>query len=160
VTETAIKKLYVDKDGIVTFVCPKCGESRKESMAQYKDQTGTIKLECKCTNICEIQLEFRKTFRKETSLDGLYFRTSHPGDWGKMFVRDLSLGGCRFETMKAHLLDPGEEIKLEFVLDDVRRSTIRKNAVVFDIAGRNIGCKFSDPPGSIDSELGFYLRKR
>jgi hypothetical protein len=160
VTETAIKTLYVDKDGMVTFVCPKCGESRKESVVQYKDQTGTIKIECKCTNVYEVHLEFRKTFRKETSFDGLYFRTSHPGDWGKMIVRDLSLGGCRFETMKAHLLDRGEEIKLEFVLDDARCSTIRKKAVVFDIDGRNVGCKFSDPPGSIDTELGFYLRKR
>lgn len=158
-TETAIKKLYVDKDGTVTFVCPKCGESRKESVMQYKDQAGTIKVECNCTNIIEVQLEFRNTFRKETSLDGLYFRTSRPDEWGKMIVRDLSLGGCRFETMKAHLLDRQEEIKLEIVLDDARRSTIRKRAVVFYIDGRNVGCKFSDPPGSIDSELGFYLRK-
>jgi hypothetical protein len=77
-----------------------------------------------------------------------------------MIIRDLSLGGCRFETMKAHLLDRGEEIKLEFVLDDARHSTIRKKAVVFDIDERSVGCKFSDPPGSIDTELGFYLRKR
>jgi len=160
VTETAIKKLYVDKEGMVTFICPKCGESRKENVEQYRDQTGYIKIECKCTNICEVQLEFRKAYRKETSLDGLYFRTSHPGDWGKMLVRDLSFGGCRFETLKAHLLDRGEEIKLEFVLDDARRSTIRKKAVVFDIDGRTVGCKFSDPPGGIDSELGFYLMKR
>jgi hypothetical protein len=160
VTETAIKKLYVDKDGMVTFVCPKCSESRKESVVQYKDQTGTIKFECKCTNVCEVRLEFRKSFRKETSLDGLYFRTAQPGDWGKMIVNDLSLGGCRFETMKAHLLNRGEEIKLEFVLDNARRSTIKKKAVVFDIEGRSVGCKFSDPPGSIDSELGFYLWKR
>jgi hypothetical protein len=160
VTKTDIKKLYVDKDGTATFICPKCGESRKESVEQYKDQTGTINLECKCTNICEVKLEFRRTFRKETSLDGLFFRTSHPGDWGKMIIRDLSLGGCRFETMKTNFLDRGEEIKVEFVLDDVRRSTIRKKAVVFDVEGRNVGCKFSDPPGSIDSELGFYMRKR
>jgi len=160
VTETDIKKLYVDPTGMVTFICPKCGESRKESAEQYKDQTGTIKVECKCSNVYEVQLEFRKSFRKETFLDGLYYRASHSGDWGKMVVRDLSLGGCRFETSKAHLLDLGEEIKLEFVLDDPRRSNIRKKAVVSVVEGRLVGCKFSDPPGSIDSELGFYLRKR
>jgi hypothetical protein len=160
VTETAIKKLYVDKDGVVTFVCPKCSESQRESVAQYKDQTGNIKVECKCSNVYEVQLEFRKSFRKETFLDGLYYRASHPGDWGKMTIRDLSLGGCRFETSKAHLLDLGEEIKLEFVLDDPRRSNIRKKAVVSAIEGRLVGCKFSDPPGSIDSELGFYMRRR
>ena len=159
-TEDTVKTLYVDKDGMVTFICPKCGESRRESVVQYKDQTDAIKVECKCTNVYEVRLEFRKSFRKETSLDGLYFRTDQPGDWGKMIVKDLSLGGCRFETVKTHLLDRGEVIKIEFVLDDARRSTIRKKAVVFDIEGRSVGCKFSDPPGYIDSELGFYLRKR
>ena len=160
-TEDTVKILYVDKDGMVTFICPKCGESRRESVEQYKDQTGSIKMECKCTNVCEVLLEFRKAYRKETYLEGLYFRTSHPGDdWGKMIIRDLSLGGCKFETMKAHLLDPGEEIKIEFVLDDARHSTIKKRAVVFVTEGRSIGCKFSNPPGFIDSELGFYLRKR
>ena len=158
-TETAIKKLYVNKDGMVTFVCPKCNEARKESAVQYKDQTGTMKFECKCTNVCEVRLEFRQSFRKETFLDGIYFRISHPGDLRKMIVRDLSLLGCRFETMKAHLLDQGEEIKLEFVLDDAKRSTIRKKAVVAHIDERNAGCKFTDPPGSIDPELGYYLRK-
>ena len=159
-TETTIKKLYVDPAGMVTFICPKCGESRKESAEQYKEYKGSVKIECRCTNVYEVQLEFRKSFRKETFLDGLYYRTSHSGDWGKMVVRDLSLGGCRFETSKANLLDLGEEIKIEFVLDDSRNSNIRKNAVVSDIEGRFVGCKFSDPPGSINSEIGFYLRKR
>lgn len=155
-----VEKLYVDKDGTVTFVCPKCGASRREAVAQYKDQTGSIKIECNCSNVYEVQLEFRKYFRKKTSLDGLYFRTSQPDAWGKMIVRDLSLGGCRFETMKAHMLDRGEEIKLEFVLDDARHSTISIRALVLDIGGRSIGCKFSHPPGFIDPEIGFYLRKR
>jgi len=158
-TEDAVKTFYVES-GTVTFICPKCNESQRESAEQYKDQTGTIKVECKCKNVYEVRLEFRKSYRKETSLDGLYFRTVQSGEWGKMIVRDLSLGGCKFETMKAHLLERGEAIKIEFVLDDARRATIKKRAVVFDIDGRSIGCKFSDPPGYIDSELGFYLRKR
>ena len=158
-TETAIKKLYVDKDGKVTFICPKCGESRRESVEQYKGQTRAIKIECKCTNVCEVQLEFRQSFRKETSLEGIYFRTSYSYDWGKMIVSDLSLGGCGFEKMKTCTLVLGEEIRVEFVLDDHRSSTIKKKAVVWHVKERHGGCKFSDPPGSIDSELGFYLRK-
>jgi hypothetical protein len=159
VTETAIKKLYVDKNGMVTFICPKCGESRREAVEQYRDQTRSINFECKCTNVCEVRLEFRKSFRKETSLDGIYFRTSHPSDRRKMIVRDLSFWGCRFETMKACTLVPEEEIRVEFALDDPRSSTIKKKAVVFDVKGRHVGCKFSVHQGSIDSELGFYLRK-
>jgi hypothetical protein len=159
VTETAIKKLYVDQNGMVTFICPKCGESRREFVEQYKDQTRSIKIECKCTNVCEVQLEFRQSFRKETSLDGIYFRTSHPGDWRQMIVKDLSFWGCKFETMKACTLVPGEEIRVQFVLDNPRRFTIKKKAVVLDVKGCDVGCKFSVLPDIIDSELGFYLRK-
>ena len=158
-TENTVEKFYVDKDGMVTFICPKCHESRRESVAQYKDQTGTIKVKCRCTNVYEVKLEFRKAYRKETSLDGLYFR-DQSGEWGKMIVKDLSMGGCRFETIKAHLLEKGEVIRIEFALDDARGSTIKKKAVVFDIEGRSVGCKFSQPPDYIDSELGFYMRKR
>ncbi len=159
VTETAFEILYVDKDGMVTFICKKCGESRRESAAKYKDQTGSIKIECKCKNVREVWLEFRQSFRKETSLDGIYFRTSHPDDCRKMIVRNLSLGGCRFETMKECTLVPGEEIRVQFVLDNPRRSTIKKKAVVLDVKGCDVGCKFSVLPDIIDSELGFYVRK-
>ena len=159
-TEDTVKKLYVDPDGMATFICPKCGESRRESVVQYKDETGPIRVGCKCSNVYEVRLEFRKYFRKKTYLDGLYFRASQPGALGKMIVKDLSFGGCRFETMNAHMLDRGEEIRIEFELDDARRSMIRKRAVVSDIEGRSIGCKFTHPPGFVDPELGFYLRKR
>ena len=158
-TETATELLHVDNDGKVTFICKKCGESRRESGAKYKYHTGSIKIECKCKNVCEVWLEFRQSFRRETSLDGVHFRTSHPDDCRKMIVRNLSLGGCRFETKKECTLVPGEEILVEFVLDDRKGSTIKKKAVVIYVQGYNVGCKFSTLPGSIDSELGFYLRK-
>ena len=158
-TETASEILYVDKDGMVTFICKKCGESRRESAEKYKNQTGSIKIECKCKNVCEVWLEFRKSFRKETCLDGSYYQTSRPDDCRKMTVRNLSLWGCRFEMIKACTLAPGEEILVEFVLDDRKGSTIKKKAVVIYVQGYHVGCKFSVPPGSIDSELGFYLRK-
>ena len=157
--ETAIEILYVGKDGMVTFICKKCGESRREAAAKYRDQTGSIKIECNCSNICNVRLEFRQSFRKETSLGGVYFRTSQPDDCREMIVRDLSLGGCGFETLEACTLIPGEEIGVEFVLDARSRVTLKKNAVVLYVRGYRVGCKFSVPPDSIDSELGFYLRK-
>jgi hypothetical protein len=160
VTETVIKRSYVDKNGMVTFICPKCSKPRRESVEHYKDETGSIKIECECTNVYETRLDFRQSFRKEVSLDGTYFRTSHPVDWRKMIVRDLSFWGCKFETMKACSLVPGEEIRVEFVLDNPRSFTIKKKAVVFYVKGCDVGCKFSVSESIIDSELGFYLKKR
>jgi hypothetical protein len=156
--ETFIKKLYVNIDGTITFICPNCGLARRGFADQYKDHKGSIKIECPCTNVYEIQLEFRKYYRKETALEGIYYRSAHSGDWGKMVVKNLSMGGCGFETINTCTLVQGEEIKLEFVLDRGRDITIRKKAVVTEMEGRYVGCKFSQPPGFVDPDLGFYLK--
>jgi hypothetical protein len=52
----------------------------------------------------------------------------------------------------------GEEIKIQFALDDPRSSIIRKKAVVSEVEERSVGCRFYELPGYVDSELGFYLR--
>jgi PilZ domain len=160
VTETPIVKLYRDKNEMVTFICPKCGKSRREPVEHYKDQTGSIIIGCTCMNVFEARLELRRSARKKTSLGGVYFRTSNPGDWREMIVRDLSLGGCKFETVKACTLVPGEEIGVEFLLDNPRSSILKKKAGVLNVKGCHVHCKFCVPQDIIDSELGFYLTKR
>ena len=160
VTDNTIKRLYVDDAHMVTYLCPKCGESRKQSVDKYKNVAGLIKMSCICGYVSEIKIEFRKFFRKDTELEGLYYRTILEGHWGKMIVRNLSLTGCGFEMFRKEPLAVGEKIKLEFTLNNPRRSLIRKNAVVSEIGGNHVGCRFVDSPGSIDTELGFYLRKQ
>lgn len=158
-TNNTVKKLYVDDAGMVTFFCPKCGDSRKQSVDKYRDVTGLIKMSCICGNATEVKLEFRKFFRKDTELQGLYYRTTPDGHWAKMIVRNLSMVGCKFEMIRNDLLEEGEEINIQFTLDNPRSPIIRKKAVVSLVEGRSVGCKFCDPPGYIDSEIGFYLRQ-
>jgi hypothetical protein len=142
----------------VTFICPKCGATRKESVQKNRDKKDSLKVECSCSHFYEVQLEFRKFYRKETHINGLYIRPSHAGDWGKMVVKNLSMGGCGFETSNISTLARGEEIKVEFTLDNLRGSTIKKKAVVVEVSGRYVGCKFSESPGAYDADLGFYMK--
>jgi hypothetical protein len=158
-TETGIKKLYVAADGTVTFICPKCGAAKKESVYQYKGQKDPIAINCTCSNIYEVQLEFRQFYRKETHIAGLYIRSAHAVGWGKMVIKNLSMRGCGFEILEISTLVPGEEIKIEFVLDERSRSVIKKKAIVREVRGLYIGCQFTDLPGAYDADLGFYLRK-
>ncbi|MGZ3636113.1 MAG: PilZ domain-containing protein [Syntrophales bacterium] len=158
VSNNSIKKLYVDEAGMVTFLCSKCGNSRKQSVVKYRDQVGSVRLNCICGYDSEVKLEFRRFFRKDTELEGIYYRTTPAGHWGKMIVRNLSLLGCRFEMIKKDPLAAGEEIKIQFTLDNPRKSIIKKNAVTSEVVGNSVGCRFSELPGHIDSELGFYLR--
>ena len=159
VTETAIKKIYVDKHGMAILACPKCGDLRKESVEQYKGQASSLKIKCRCMNVYEVQFEFRQTFRKETTLNGKYFRTSDPGDCGRMIVRNLSLGGCRFEMTRECALAVGEEIRLELALDEHGGSATKEKAVVVHVKGRLVRCRFCDSPSGIDSDIAFYLRR-
>jgi len=158
-TGTDIKKLYVATDGTVTFICPKCGAVRKESVQLYKERKDPIKIICPCSNIYEVELDFRKFYRKSTHIYGVYLQSTQFSDWEKMVVKNLSMRGCGFETWKTPTLVPGEEIKLEFVLDVPWRPKIKKKAIVREVRGLYIGCQFTDLPGAYDAELGFYLRK-
>jgi hypothetical protein len=155
----AMKKIYADADEMVTFICPNCNKSTRDYADDYKKTKGPILIKCICGNAYEVQIEFRKFYRKTTSLDGLYFRSSHPNDVGRMVVKNLSAEGCGFEKVDLTPLRQGEEIKIEFKLDNLRRSQINKKALVLNVDKHYIGCKFEEPPDSFDPDIGSYLRK-
>jgi hypothetical protein len=157
-TNDDIKKIYVTDQGTVTFSCPKCRAMRQEPAQKYEKHKGVLKLECSCSHIYEVQLEFRKYYRKETNLNGLYLRSSHGGDREEMIVKNLSMVGCAFQTLKKSALVVGEELKIEFTLDDPRRSIVRKRAVVTSVEDRYVGCRFVEQTGVYDPGLGFYLK--
>jgi len=154
-----VKKIYADADGMVTFTCQQCDASLREPVEKFKGVRGPINVKCVCGNSYDVQVEFRKFYRKSTDLEGLYFKASQPGGWGKMIVKNLSAEGCGFETISENLLQPGEEIKIEFQLNNRRRSWIRKKAIVLTLEHRYVGCRFEAPPESYDPDIGFYLRK-
>jgi len=151
-------KVYANIKGIVIFICPNCGDLQKENAATYKNVAGPVKIQCKCGNTYDVQIEFRNTYRKETKLEGTYSTISNPGKSVKIIVTNISFDGCGFETMASNLLQPEEEIKVEFKLDDRKNSQIKKRAVVRSVQGTSVGCKFKELPGAFDADLGFYLR--
>lgn len=154
----AIKKIFVNTNGTVVFVCQKCGAVKRERAQAYHDARGPVTIECPCGNTYDVSIEFRKHYRKETKLDGAYAAASNPGKWERILVKNVSLEGCGFESFLPNLLDPDEEISVEFELDDARQSVIRKRAVVCSVYKKYVGCKFIEPDGFIDPDLGFYLR--
>lgn len=157
--DNSIKKIYADASGAVTFVCQKCGDVRKEDAETYKHIWGPIKIQCKCGNAYNVQVEFRKFYRKDTKLPGIFSMLSTPKSWERMIVKNLSLEGCRFETMTAVMPKQGDQINVEFKLDDFNNSLIRKKAVVLSVYENYVGCKFRTLPDGYDPDLGFYLRK-
>ena len=153
-----VKKVFADNKGLVVFHCSHCGKSQKEPAKPYRQVKGAIRIECDCGNAYEVKIEFRTSFRKETILEGLFSSVSLPGIWMKMRVKDLSFDGCSFEILGTNPLRPGDEIRIEVTLDNVKKTKIKKLAVVRSVREGIIGCQFKEPPGAFDPDLGFYLR--
>ena len=156
--DNAIKKIYVDANGIAVLICQKCGAVKRENAQAYQDIKGPVKVECPCGNTYEVSIELRKYYRKETKLEGAYATASDPNKWELVIVKNISLQGCGFETVKPNLLDPDQEIRIEFELDDAKQSIIKKRAIVCSVYKKYVGCKYIELPGIIDPDYGFYLR--
>jgi hypothetical protein len=153
-TEIPVKKIYVDNDRMVNFTCPQCGITKKESAYIYKSSPEAVTIGCTCQNVYVVKIGFRRAYRKRTNLSGSYTAAKRE----IMTVKNISMGGGGFEVKLHHGLIHGDNIKFEFHLDNNKRSLIKKNATICVIKGNYIGCRFIDPPGSLDPDLGFYLR--
>jgi len=154
-----VTKVFVDAKGFVLFSCPNCNKVRKEQADSYKGAGGPVKIVCQCGQAYDVGIEFRRVIRKMARIDGMYFHASNSGVWGKMVVKNISLHGCGFETLKANPFQPEDEMRMEFHLDDAKQTLIKKRALVRSVDEKYVGCQFIEKGNEFDPELGFYLRK-
>ena len=68
----------------------------------------------------------------------------------------LHRSAIRFATLAGHHLSRGDEIRVEFTLDDKKASQIEKDAIVTWVKDKDIGCQFTESP-KYDKVFGFYL---
>jgi hypothetical protein len=156
--EMPAKIIFADKKGMVYLNCPSCGDVSVRPVDQYFNMPQPLHISCTCGNTYEIQIEFRKSFRKKINLEGYYSRVHPPGSFEKMTITDISMGGCRFLTENRHLLRKDDLVKLVFNLDNATRTKITKEATICSFNERSVRCKFIDTSSGLDSDLGFYLR--
>ena len=147
------EKTYVKDDNKATIICPKCRSSRTVSVESLRNKQHSIKVRCSCGYAFELQLEFRKHFRKETHLQGDYNLGT---DAGLISVIDLSVSGACFEVLGPHDIEPGMKGELVFTLDNRKMSILYRKVIIRTVQGRRVGCEFldSNPPSR---ELGFYM---
>lgn len=149
-------KFYADKEGDIAIVCPKCSHTRNMEVKDLKHIVPPVKISCVCGNVFHCLMEFRRTYRKEVSLQGEYtsLKDKHTG---KMMVQDLSIEGLGFRTLVAHELQVDDIVEVKFQLDDRSESIVRRQARVKSTRGRFIiGAMFANLQYR-DKALGFYL---
>jgi CheY-like chemotaxis protein len=87
-------------------------------------------------------------------LDGV-FQVSGKEIGGRMKVVDMCPAHIVFMLPEPKDIYPGDELRLEFTLDDKPRSTVNKDVTLVESKGRYIRCKFSNT--SHYDRLGPYL---
>jgi len=157
------QKVFVTGDSMAVFECPECKKSKAVDVSRYKDikQIIRIKVKCPCGHSFPVVLERRKSYRKEVNFPGSYtcLLSGNKKEKGVMAVKDLSRSGMKIKLNVKKDFKIGDNLSVEFRLDDQNRSFVKKDAIIRTISDQNLGVEFSSintsDPG--DAALGFYL---
>ena len=152
-----MKKIYVDKNNQAMFICPMCGFEKIIDAMNLRGQKDIVKGECRCKETYQFVLEYRRHHRKDVSLSGEYV-VPKSGEKGGLTVRQLSLTGIRFESLKPHQISKDDILEVKFKLDNPLRKEIRKLVKVIWIKDRFVGANFTETK-FYEKDLGFYLKK-
>lgn len=152
-------KTYIRPDNTAVITCPHCGRQKTINADSLKQHKSKLKVKCACQNLFIAELEFRKKIRKPTSLRGTYKNHSQKGRTGNMRVMNVSVSGLEFSTLDIEYFKEGDELTLNFILDDEHRSEVRKDATVKNVRTKSVGCEFVGSGNlAYDGELGFYIK--
>jgi len=102
-------------------------------------------------------IEFRKRVRKKTFLRGTYINHSQKDSGGDLVITNISVTGVAISSVDVNKFKVGDELSLEFTLDDEHRTEIKKEAIVRSVRQSIIGCVFEKPEDDFGSKLGYYI---
>ena len=151
-----MKTVYVDDTNQASIVCPECGFSKNIDITNFKNTQKRAKAKCGCGEFFRFTFEFRKNYRKNVRLPGEYI-VKGTGEKGDVIIKDLSLTGIRFESLKQHQISTNDILDVKFRLDNSVRSEIRKLVKVIWVKDRIVAAHYSETK-LFEKDLGFYLR--
>lgn len=151
-----MKTVYVDDTNQATIICSKCGFTKNIDATNFKNTQKRRKVKCRCGEIFQITIEFRKHYRKNVRLPGEYI-IQRKGEKGEIIIRDLSLDGIRFESLRPHQISPDDTLEVKFKLDNQMRSEIHKLVRVIWVRNRIVSAQFRESK-AYEKDFGFYMR--
>lgn len=155
-----VEKVFITSNNTATFVCPQCGNVTTANVAKFAaiDKRVTVKCNCSCGHRFSVSLEKRRQYRKTTDLPGMYYYRMPNGDEDKGIMRvvDISSTGIKLKLNVERDFPVGEMLRVEFHLDDKRRTFMEKRVIVRNVYKNLVGTSFAANEGD-DPNLGFYL---
>jgi hypothetical protein len=152
-----MKKVYVDDTHQATIICPKCGFEKTVNVTEFKNSQKKLKAKCNCGETYRFTIEFRTKYRKDVRLPGEYV-AKETGEKGEIIIRELSLTGVRFESLRPHHISKADTLEVKFKLDNPLRKEINKFVKVIWIKDRIVGAHYIEKK-LYEKDLGFYLKR-
>lgn len=146
-------KVYIANNKNVLLTCPKCKSDHALDLTN-RDVPYSLKTTCSCGNRYSIKFDKRTYYRKHVDSTGICC-LSRESDEGKLIrIVDISRSGIAFLKDRGRNLDIGENIKLEFILDETRVSCTVTVSSVIDV---RVGAKFNKLDEHTQKMIGFFL---
>ena len=149
--------VYAGEANHVTITCPKCGLTKNKYITHFKDTHKKVKATCKCGEVFRVFLEFREFYRKIVRLSGDYF-IQEKDEKGEVLIKNISINGINFETLKPHNISKGDIVELEFILDNRNKTELHTLVKIMQVNDLNVGGQFIDE-SSLKQDLVLYLTK-
>jgi hypothetical protein len=151
------KKIRVRPDNTVVLTCTHCGLQKETQANLFKDYQHGIRVKCRCQKTFKLFLEYRNRVRKKTNLRGTYIN-SQKDSRGFLIIRDISVTGLSFTSLDLNNFKVGDELKVEFTLDDEHRTKFRKYIIVREVRKNSVGCEYDRSEEEVfQSPLGYYI---
>lgn len=156
------EKVFIYKDNKAIIICPKCEKSKTIDVSEELGSKYLVQLQhkCNCGYLYIVPLERRKRHRKITNLQGVYscLVVEKQEAKGPMTIIDITRAGLSFmlDESQSQKMNMGDNLLLEFHLDNNSRSLIKKKGLVSNMRGPYIGVEFSSVD-LYDKALGQYM---
>lgn len=150
--------VHVDRENFIILYCPYCDEMNRVSVTKFKNKKHTVTTRCKCKNRYQVQLNFRRYFRKRVKLDGeVVIPSSYNRHIRKrMTVCNISMSGLGFKLVDKADIKKGDTVRVTFDIETKRPVTIDKEAIVKFVDDGYFGCEFKNLSYE-EKDLGFYM---
>jgi len=148
---------YVKSDNTAVLNCPYCGQWKIIAADQFRGAKHKLKVKCYCKKTFKVFLEFRRKIRKKTFFRGTNINYAKKGSRSDIVVLDISVIGLAFSSLDAPTIKVGDDLRVEFTLDDEQQTDITRDVVVRNIRKKRVGCEFEIYDEAFFGPLGFYV---
>ncbi|MBI5556164.1 MAG: PilZ domain-containing protein [Deltaproteobacteria bacterium] len=159
-------EIFVNQENMALLSCPHCGSMKHVSVEKFKNKKHSLQVKCVCTQTFNVDLNFRKRYRKQTDLAGYFCKISLVENSEALErkrpnckIVNLSMGGLGFRHETQVRLEVGDELLIDFTLDDRKKSRLQRKIIVRHVGEQGyIGAEFSASDQQLyEKTLGFYL---